>query len=275
MKLNKYSDPKDNATVIGSFADRKTSSSSSPSSSSPSVRNDRDIWGQPDTGDDIDGDMLVNGNVFIGDVDYDDEDRPVPPDHEFPSDNGNLYAALSLGALQVYGKDLFLDVNGTKTNLLDILMPVGSIIMFNGQSAVPANWAICDGSKGTPNLKDRFIKGVVTKEDANKTGGRSTVDMGNLIPVHTHTFYNYLTQVHGNAEVNYGPINIDGRPTLTVGASHSDVAPTHRAQTEDSGWSDLPYIINETDPAGTDSPEGSSVNIEPPFYTLIFIMRIK
>lgn len=37
------------------------------------------------------------------------------------------------------------------------LLPIGSIIMFNG-SEIPEGWSICDGTNGTPNLIDKFIK---------------------------------------------------------------------------------------------------------------------
>jgi hypothetical protein len=43
--------------------------------------------------------------------------------------------------------------------MLDFFFPVGTIIMYNGQSEIPPGWKICDGSNGTPNLVDRFVKG--------------------------------------------------------------------------------------------------------------------
>ena len=34
-------------------------------------------------------------------------------------------------------------------------------MMWSGTIAdIPAGWALCDGTKGTPNLLDQFIKGV-------------------------------------------------------------------------------------------------------------------
>ena len=38
--------------------------------------------------------------------------------------------------------------------------PVGTIIAWYATSAaIPDGWAICDGDRGTPNLKDRFLIG--------------------------------------------------------------------------------------------------------------------
>ncbi len=36
-------------------------------------------------------------------------------------------------------------------------LPTGSIIAFNGITA-PKGWAVCDGTKGTPDLRGRFIR---------------------------------------------------------------------------------------------------------------------
>lgn len=271
MRLNKYSESKSGATV-GSNAGNASSSGSSASGSS---RLSRDIWGQHDNGGDIDGDMFVAGNVFVGEVEYDDDEQMVPP-HSFPSEDGNLFVQRSVASPEVFGYQVFLNVNGVKTNLLDILMPVGSVIMFDGKAALPANWAVCDGKNGTPDLRGKFIKGVASKDDAGKTGGSSTVELGNVIPKHTHKFYNYLTQVHHNNEINTGPITIDGRDLVVGKSATSSGNPTRRADTADSSYSDIPYIYNETDPAGEEvTEEGAKVNIEPPFYTLIYIMRVK
>lgn len=39
-------------------------------------------------------------------------------------------------------------------------MPVGTILPYVGElSKIPHGWFICDGTNGTPNLKDRFLQG--------------------------------------------------------------------------------------------------------------------
>jgi hypothetical protein len=42
--------------------------------------------------------------------------------------------------------------------MMDLWIPLGTIIMYDGQSDIPPGWAICDGSNGTPYLIDRSIK---------------------------------------------------------------------------------------------------------------------
>ena len=46
-------------------------------------------------------------------------------------------------------------------------LPKGSIIMFNNANKIPDKWQICDGTNGTPNLIDKFIKaGMALKEES-------------------------------------------------------------------------------------------------------------
>lgn len=46
-------------------------------------------------------------------------------------------------------------------------LPKGSIIMFNSTENIPDKWQICDGTNGTPNLIDKFIKaGTTLKEES-------------------------------------------------------------------------------------------------------------
>jgi hypothetical protein len=50
--------------------------------------------------------------------------------------------------------------------------PKGVIIAWNAKSgAVPAGWAICDGTNGTPDLRRRFLMGVATLADVGQTAG--------------------------------------------------------------------------------------------------------
>lgn len=46
-------------------------------------------------------------------------------------------------------------------------LPKGSIVMFNNVDKIPDKWQICDGTNGTPNLIDKFIKaGMTLKEES-------------------------------------------------------------------------------------------------------------
>ena len=56
----------------------------------------------------------------------------------------------------------------------------GMIIMFTGSTA-PSGWAICDGTNGTPDLRDRFVVGQGTTYSINDTGAAKV----QLFPVTT------------------------------------------------------------------------------------------
>ena len=52
-------------------------------------------------------------------------------------------------------------------------LPAGVIVMWSGAlDAIPAGWALCDGSEGTPDLSNRFILGAGTADKyIGSTGG--------------------------------------------------------------------------------------------------------
>lgn len=52
-------------------------------------------------------------------------------------------------------------------------VPTGGIIMWAGTiSSIPSGWQLCDGTGGTPDLRDKFVKGVPNSgTDPGATGG--------------------------------------------------------------------------------------------------------
>lgn len=58
--------------------------------------------------------------------------------------------------------------------------PIGSITLWSGSVAsIPANWQLCDGTNGTPDLRDRFIQGAGGALNPGGIGGEAE---------HDHTF---------------------------------------------------------------------------------------
>ena len=56
-------------------------------------------------------------------------------------------------------------------------MPVGTILAWYNREGgpVPAGWAVCDGSDGTPDLRGRFLRGVSTSDAVGRRGGSAKV----------------------------------------------------------------------------------------------------
>ena len=69
-------------------------------------------------------------------------------------------------------------------------VPSGAIIMWSGTIAtIPTGWALCDGTNGTPDLRDRFICSVGTSEEPGETGGVNSFTLStSQLPSHSHTF---------------------------------------------------------------------------------------
>lgn len=49
-------------------------------------------------------------------------------------------------------------------------LPIGSIIVWENL-AVPSGWALCDGTNGTPDLRNKFVRGASIDGDIRVTGG--------------------------------------------------------------------------------------------------------
>ena len=76
-------------------------------------------------------------------------------------------------------------------------LPVGTIQIWAGTIAsIPAGWAICDGTGGTPNLLSKFVQGVTTNvTDPGTLGGADTVTLtSSQIAGHNHTITAYSHQ---------------------------------------------------------------------------------
>ena len=69
------------------------------------------------------------------------------------------------------------------------LVPPGAIIMWSGSiNDIPVGWALCDGSNGTPDLRDRFIVGAGGAYNPGNTGGAKSVTLTVAqMPQHNHS----------------------------------------------------------------------------------------
>lgn len=60
------------------------------------------------------------------------------------------------------------------------VLPSGTIVLWaRPVHQIPSGFVICDGTHGTPDLRDRFIVGAGSTYDPDDTGGTSS---------HNHTF---------------------------------------------------------------------------------------
>jgi len=169
--------------------------------------------------------------------------------------------------------------NGTTTgraltNNLPGLTPIGGIIMWSGSLAsIPTNWALCNGSNGTPNLQDRFIVGAGSSYAVNGTGGSATASGStdatalslSQIPSHSHTVSDpghshLLSPSYGMyAGIGYNPIILTNNYTSSqVGTTQNKTGISIAATGGNQGHS---HTV-------------SSIGTIPPYYALAYIMRV-
>ena len=162
----------------------------------------------------------------------------------------------------------------------------GIITMWSGAiGAIPAGWFLCDGTNGTPDLRDRFIVGAgsVTYPVAT-VGGAATVALSQAeTPAHTHSYgpllvdsggshnhgINDPTHAHNSltrANVNTGtPSNPGrgGRNTQTTGNSGTGIGIVS------GGAHAHAYGPTNTSSIGS---TGSHEN-RPPYFALCYIRK--
>jgi microcystin-dependent protein len=104
---------------------------------------------------------------------------------------------------------------------LNFPVPQGFIGFWSGAIAgIPAGWALCDGTQGTPDLRSKFVVGAGSDYAVNDTGGSASTGMAGS---HTHT----LNNTTANPTVTTGPVQAGTGATVVTGVTA--VAHTHTA----------------------------------------------
>jgi len=66
----------------------------------------------------------------------------------------------------------------------------GTIVLWSGAILnIPATWALCDGTNGTPDLRNRFIVGSGATYVVGDTGGAINHDHSVPMTIHTHNHF--------------------------------------------------------------------------------------
>jgi len=134
----------------------------------------------------------------------------------------------------------------------------GMIMLWSGSIAsIPSGWALCNGSNGTPDLRDKFIVGAGSTYAVAATGGSADA----IVVSHTHTATSNVSD-----------------------PGHSHTVPI--TTISDSGNGDPPRMINSGSTSTSTSTTGISVSTTisstgssgtganlPPYYALAYIMK--
>ena len=141
-------------------------------------------------------------------------------------------------------------------------IPSGGIILWSGSTgSVPSGWYLCDGTNGTPDLRNSFIVGAGNTYAVGATGG--TADA--IVVSHTHTATSTSTVTdpgHIHSVPNNTGAAIMGMGNVSnrnYGLSYTDTAVT--------GITVATSTTNAT--AGV---SGTNQNL-PPYYALAYIQK--
>ena len=152
---------------------------------------------------------------------------------------------------------------GTDTVTDDMICPIGSIIAYSGLlGSIPSNWHICDGTDGTPDLRDRFLMGTANGGDVNKY---VSAGLPNITGEHGPLQHiNALLQ--GSSGALYSPGNTRPYGTSTWG-DYGDKPNQHVSPGQG-------YFRISFDASKSNGIYGNSDTVMPNSYVVYYIMRM-
>lgn len=142
------------------------------------------------------------------------------------------------------------------TAITNAALPAGCILLWSGSvGTIPSGWVLCNGSNGTPDLRNRFVVGAGSTYAVGGTGGSADA----IVVSHTHTGTTATSGTHShtytaseyNCNQNSGQTQAGAATTSTTSSAG---AHTHTFTTDSTGSS------------------GTNANL-PPYYALCYIMK--
>ena len=113
-------------------------------------------------------------------------------------------------------------------------LPSGCVVIWSGEKTkIPDGWALCDGTNGTPDLRNRFVLGAGGSYTVRATGGSEEVTLTvDQMPSHTHPLQATSAVTSGGSmdisiqRVQRVPVDIDAT-TKSAGSSkpHPNMPP--------------------------------------------------
>ena len=171
------------------------------------------------------------------------------------------------------------------SSINNALVPINGIIMYSGtEDNIPANWSLCDGSNGTPNLVNKFIIAAASYDDTvtpsgsdsgwrtsvegtnEASGGSSTKTLASTeLPSHTHGITDPGHQ--HTTSVDTGRLFHQGGQGNTINYGGPGQYPGTVFSMDDANTG-----ITSTD--GQSGTTGEAFDILPPYYAIAYIMRV-
>ena len=141
-------------------------------------------------------------------------------------------------------------------------IPAGGIFLWSGSiGSIPAGYVLCNGSNGTPDLRDRFVIGAGSTYAVDGTGGSANA----IVVSHTHTATSTtaITDPGHTHSTNVAIIGATGAGNFTTGGGGG----TTSINTNTTG-----ITAATTTTVATAGTSGTNANL-PPYYALCYIMK--
>jgi hypothetical protein len=141
--------------------------------------------------------------------------------------------------------------------------PTGGIILWSGSVAsIPSGWALCNGSNGTPDLRNRFVVGAGSTYAVAATGGSADA----IVVSHTHTFSGTTNTTGSHTHLVYSG-GFSGS-IFSVGDSDGNIL--QYSEPTSAAGAHSHTVSGTTESAGS---SGTNANL-PPYYALAYIMKL-
>ena len=165
-------------------------------------------------------------------------------------------AAVTLGTYDnLYG---IIGVLNTSTGTT---IPTGMISLWYGSiGSVPLGWYLCDGTNGTPDLRDKFIVGAGSTYSVAATGGSTDA----IVVSHNHTATSVVTDPSHSHFVG-ADVNLAAGGPGRNGLSGNPATSPQPTSTATTGIT----VATTNTSAGV---SGTNANL-PPYYALAYVMK--
>lgn len=142
------------------------------------------------------------------------------------------------------------------TAFVQSTIPSGVILLWSGSIAsIPSGWYLCNGSNGTPDLRDRFVVGAGSTYSVGDTGGSANATLVS----HTHTA-SVSDPGHAHTYLTSAPA---GQATSANGYTGGT---SNYSQNTGSATTGITVGISTVGSSATNA------NL-PPYYALAYIMK--
>ena len=143
-------------------------------------------------------------------------------------------------------------------------IPTGMISLWYGSiGSVPSGWYLCDGSNGTPDLRDRFIVGAGSTYSVNATGGSADAS----VVAHTHTATSTSTVTDPGHLHNWGAV-----ASGDIGNNSRSYREGVADGTQNTSTATTGITVATSTTVASAGVAGTNLNL-PPYYALAYVMK--